>query len=261
MDHTIEVEGLIARYGETTVLKGVDMRVAPGELRVILGGSGCGKSTLLKNVIGLYHPAGGRVELLGVNLTEADEPERVKVLAQIGMLFQGGAMLNAMTVQENVALPLRQQPTPLPEDVIQEIVQMKLTLVDLGGAGPKFPSELSGGMKKRAALARAMVLDPAVLFCDEPSAGLDPITAAALDELLLSLKEQFNMSMVVVTHELASVETISDKVTMLDKGVVLADGSLDEVKATDHPMVRAFFERTEETAASGRSLWQALGEL
>lgn len=259
MEHTIEVKGLIAKYGPRTILHGVDMMVAPGEVRVILGGSGSGKSTLLKHVIGLMRPAGGTVDLLGVDLAQADEPEKNAVLGRIGMLFQGGALLNSMTLQENVELPLVER-TDLPADVIEEMARMKLALLGLEKARYLFPPELSGGMKKRAALARAMALDPDVLFCDEPSAGLDPITAASLDETLLGLRDQFGMSVVVVTHELASVETISDKVTMLYKGRVLADGPLDEVKRTDHPMVRAFFERHEEAEVAGHaSVWQALG--
>lgn len=260
MEYTVQVEGLVAKYGPRTILHGVDMRVRPGEVRVILGGSGSGKSTLLKHVIGLNRPAGGRVELLGVDLSVADEPERDAVLGHIGMLFQGGALLNSMTLQENVALPLVER-TTLPLDVIREMARMKLAMLGLEAHRDLYPPELSGGMKKRAALARAMAMDPQVLFCDEPSAGLDPITASALDATLLGLRDQFGMSVVVVTHELASVETISDKVTMLYQGEVLADGSLDEVKRTDHPMVRAFFERHEEAEVAGHSsLWQALGE-
>lgn len=260
MQYTVQVKGLVAKYGPRTILHGVDMRVEPGEVRVILGGSGSGKSTLLKHVIGLIQPAGGEVDLLGVDLSKADEPERNAVLGQIGMLFQGGALLNSMTLQENVSLPLVQT-TNLEDDVIHEMARMKLALFGLDPHRNLYPPELSGGMKKRAALARAMALDPKVLFCDEPSAGLDPITAAALDDTLLSLRDQFGMSVVVVTHELASVETISDKVTMLYQGEVLADGPLDEVKATDHAMVRAFFERHDEAQVTGQtSLWQKLGE-
>ncbi len=260
MEHTVEVKGLVAKYGTRTILHGVDMRVAPGEVRVILGGSGSGKSTLLKHIIGLIRPAGGTVDLLGVDLASADEPERDAVLGHIGMLFQGGALLNSMTLQENVELPLVER-TTLPRDVIREMARMKLALLGLEKHRDLFPPELSGGMKKRAALARAMAMDPKVLFCDEPSAGLDPITAASLDETLLGLRDQFGMSVVVVTHELASVETISDRVTMLYEGRVLADGPLDEVKATDHAMVRAFFERHDEAEVTGHtSLWQVLGQ-
>lgn len=255
-EYNIIVDQLVARYGERTVLDGVNMKVRPSEVRVILGGSGCGKSTLLKHVIGLATPAGGTVDLLGVNLAEADEPERDAVLSRIGMLFQGGALLNSLTIHENVALPIVEN-TDLPRDVVDEMVAMKLALVDLSHAHELTPPELSGGMKKRAALARAMALDPEVLFADEPSAGLDPITAAALDELLLSLKSQFQMSLVVVTHELESVKTIADQVTMLDKGLVIAEGTLEEVMATPHPMVRSFFEREGEGAAQQRSVLEA----
>ncbi len=255
-EYNIVVDKLVARYGERTVLNGVDMKVRPREVRVILGGSGCGKSTLLKHIIGLATPADGTVELLGVNLVEADEPEKDAVLSRIGMLFQGGALLNALTIHENVALPIAEK-TNLPREVIDEMVAMKLALVGLSHAHELTPPELSGGMKKRAALARAMAMDPAVLFADEPSAGLDPITGAALDELLISLKNQFNMSLVVVTHELASVETIADQITMLDKGHVIAEGTLDEVKASPHPMVQSFFGRQGEGEAERRSVLQA----
>ncbi len=258
MQHPVEVEQLVARYGPRTILKGVDMKVAPGEVRVVLGGSGSGKSTLLKHVIGLLKPAEGVVRLLGVNLGEADEPERNAVLSRIGMLFQGGALLNSLTVADNVALPLRAN-SDLPPSVVREVVRMKLELVDLAHAIDLFPPELSGGMKKRAALARAMAFDPDVLFCDEPSAGLDPITAADLDQLLLGLRDRFGMAMVVVTHELASVETIADRVTMLDQGKVLVDGTLDEARHIDHPWVRSFFERVGKSAdATRRSVYDAL---
>ena len=259
MAPVIHVEGLVAKYGPRTILHGVDMTVQPGEVRVILGGSGSGKSTLLKHVIGLNRPADGVVKLLGVDLAQADEPERDAVLGDIGMLFQGGALLNSMTLEENVALPLVER-TSLAPEIIKEMARMKLAMLGLSHAFELYPPELSGGMKKRAALARAMALDPKVLFCDEPSAGLDPITAKALDETLLALRDQFGMAVVVITHELASVETIADKVSMLYKGRILADGSLAEVKRTDHPMVRAFFERKEEDESTEHpSVWQAFG--
>ncbi len=257
--HTLEVKNLIARYGERQVLSDVSMTVERGEVHVILGGSGCGKSTLLKHVIGLMKPAGGSVKLLGVDLVEADEPQRNAVLARIGMLFQGGALLNSLTIRENVALPIKER-TGLPDDVIDEMVRMKLGLVSMLHAIDLTPPELSGGMKKRAALARAMATDPEILFADEPSAGLDPITAAELDALLLNLKSRFGMSLVVVTHELASIEAIADRVTMLDKGFVIASGPLQEVKRKDHPMVRAFFDRASEAESRGTSVLDALSK-
>ncbi|MCK6546485.1 ATP-binding cassette domain-containing protein [Myxococcota bacterium] len=255
--YTLEVSGLVARYGERTVLGGIDLRVAPGEVRVILGGSGCGKSTLLKHCIGLAMPSEGHVRLLGCDLAASDEPVREAVLSRIGMLFQGGALLNSMTLHENVALPI-QQKLELPKDVVDEMVRMKLGLVGLEKAANRTPPELSGGMKKRAALARAMALDPEILFCDEPSAGLDPITAAALDRLILDLKDRFGMSLVVVTHELASIETIADRVLMIDKGKVVADGPLGEVKRMDHPLVRSFFDRDSEAEPPKRTLGDVL---
>jgi phospholipid/cholesterol/gamma-HCH transport system ATP-binding protein len=209
---------------------------------VVLGGSGCGKSTLLKHCIGLLEPAAGSVRLLGEELLALDGPERERLLSRIGVLFQYGALLGSLTIAENVALPLRER-TDLDEEVIAEIVRLKLALVELSHAEHLLPSELSGGMRKRAALARAMALDPEILFCDEPSAGLDPLTSAELDALLLRLRDRFGMAVVVVTHELASIEKISDRVLMLSAGKVIADGPLAEVKASAHPEIRAFFGR------------------
>lgn len=250
-EYTVEVEGLVARYGSRTVLAGVDLRVRPGEVRVILGGSGSGKSTLVKHAVGLLHPHEGTVRLLGVDPVEADEPERDRLFGRIGMLFQGGALLNSMTVHDNVALPLRER-TALSPAVVSEVVRMKLALVGLEETEHLFPPELSGGMRKRVAIARAMALDPDVLFCDEPSAGLDPITAAALDRTLLSLRDRFGMSVVVVTHELASVETIADRVTMIHEGQVLEDGPFVEVRRSAHPRVRAFFRREGDVSETQR---------
>ena len=253
MDDTavVEARGLVARYGDREVLRGVDLRVAPGEVRVILGGSGCGKSTLLKHVIGLMRPADGEVRLLRHDLYSLDEPEREAVMGRVGMLFQSGALLNSLTVHENVALPLRER-TRLPSSIIDDVARMKLALVGMSHAGGRTPPELSGGMKKRAALARAMALDPEVLFCDEPSAGLDPVMAADLDRLILSLRDRFGMAVVVVTHELASIHGIADRVTMLSQGRVIADGPLNEVSKMGHPEVRAFFDRQAHALEGGR---------
>jgi len=238
----LEVRGLVAGYGERIILDGVDLRVQRGEVRVILGGSGCGKSTLMKSCIGLLEPSGGTVHMLGNDMRDLEGRALTRLLTRVGVLFQYGALLGSITIGENIALPLREH-TDLPEDVIGEMVRLKLALVELAPAEHLLPSELSGGMRKRAALARAMALDPDLLFCDEPSAGLDPLTSAELDELLLRLRDRFGMAIVVVTHELMSIERIADRAIMLSGGHVLADGTLDEVRGTDHPEVKAFFER------------------
>jgi phospholipid/cholesterol/gamma-HCH transport system ATP-binding protein len=241
--HALEVEGLIAAYGDQTILDGVGLQVARGEIRAVLGGSGSGKSTLLKHCVGLLAPVAGTVRVLGQPLHDLDGAERTALLRRVGVLFQYGALLGSITVGDNVALPLREH-TDLPEPVIAELVALKLAVVELAHAVNLLPSELSGGMRKRAALARAMALDPDLLFCDEPSAGLDPLTSAELDELILRLRDRFGMAIVVVTHELASIERIADRAIMLARGVAIADGTLDEVKRSDQPEIRAFFRRT-----------------
>jgi phospholipid/cholesterol/gamma-HCH transport system ATP-binding protein len=257
-DQPLEVKNLVARYGDREILSGVNLAVKAGEIRVILGGSGGGKTTLLKHLIGLMLPAEGAVNLLGVDLKAADEPLREAVLGKVGMLFQSGALLNSLTVLENVALPLRER-TRLPPAVIDDIAWMKLSLVGLEHAGLRTPPELSGGMKKRAALARAMALDPEILFCDEPSAGLDPVMAADLDELILSLRDQFGMAVVVVTHELASIHAIADRVLMLARGKVIADGPLEEVQSMRNETVRTFFDRVAQARRGNQpSLLEAL---
>lgn len=253
----VEVHDLVARYGDTTILDGVDLVVQPGEIRLILGGSGSGKTTLLKNIIGLITPAEGTVRLLGVELAEADEPARLAVSRRIGMLFQGSALLNSLSVHENVALPLIEEGV-LPRAIIDEVVRMKLGLVGLEKAAHLLPSEISGGMKKRAGLARAMAMDPDILFCDEPGAGLDPVTAAHLDQLLLGLVKSFGMTLVVVSHELASIRRIAEKVIMLHRGQVIADGPLGEVEARDDPVVRSFFQGPEAEEHARRSVYDAL---
>ncbi|MBI5549363.1 MAG: ATP-binding cassette domain-containing protein [Deltaproteobacteria bacterium] len=236
------VKDLTVGYGDTIILKDINFEIHTGEIFGILGGSGCGKSTLLKHCIGLSAPAGGAVRLLGAELAQIEGRPREQLLARIGVLFQYGALLGSLTIGENVALPL-QEHSDLPAEVIRELVRLKLALVELSHAENLLPSELSGGMRKRAALARAMALDPQLLFCDEPSAGLDPLTSAELDALLMRLRDRFGMGMVVVTHELASMEKITDLATLISSGKVIADGTLAEVKASPHPEIRAFFER------------------
>jgi phospholipid/cholesterol/gamma-HCH transport system ATP-binding protein len=248
MEIAIEVRDLVTYYGEREILKNISLSIPKGKTTVILGGSGCGKSTLLKHLIRLLKPTRGSIFIHGKDITLMEEEELNEVRKKMGVLFQSSALLNSITLADNVALPLREH-TRLKESTIQIMVRMKLDLVGLSGFEHLYPSQLSGGMKKRAALARAMALDPEMLFFDEPSAGLDPITAAGLDELILKLKNVFKMTIVVVTHELASVFTIADYVIMLDFGEVIFLGTLDELRASDHPRIRMFLERRPEKEA------------
>ena len=238
----LSVRGLVVKYGERTVLGGVDATVQPGEIRVILGGSGSGKSTFLKGVLGLTEVSGGTVTLLGKELRSLSERELILHLQRIGVLFQNGALFGSLTVGENIALPLREH-RRLPEGAIRELVRLKLAQVELTHAEHLYPSELSGGMKKRAGLARALALDPEVLFCDEPSAGLDPLTSAELDRLILSLRDALRMTVIVVTHELASIEAIADSVLMVGGGKVIAEGPIAEVRSRGIAAVDDFFAR------------------
>ncbi len=248
MENVIEVRDLVTYYGDREILKNISLSIPRGKTTVILGGSGCGKSTLLKHLIRLLKPARGSILINGKDITLMDEEELNELRKKMGVLFQGSALLNSITVADNVALPLREH-TRLKESTIKIMLRMKLDLVGLSGFEHLYPSQLSGGMKKRAALARAMALDPEMLFFDEPSAGLDPVTAAGLDELILKLKNVFRMTIVVVTHEMASVFTIADHVVMLDFGEVIFSGNLDELKASDHPRIRMFLERRPEKEA------------
>lgn len=242
VEAVIEVEGLVVGYDETAppILKGVDLTVRRGDLTCVVGGSGCGKSTLLKTVIGLVRPRQGRVRLLREALHDLPENERDALLRRVGVMFQYGALLGSLTVGENVALPL-QMHTDIDADLVAEVVATRLRLVGLAGSAAKLPSELSGGMRKRAALARAMALEPEVLFCDEPGAGLDPVTAAGIDRLLLSLNEQQGTTIVVVTHELLSIERLDGKLVMLDAGRVVYDGSARQARGEDRADLRQFF--------------------
>ena len=245
MENAIEIRDLVTYYGDREILKNISLSIPRRKTTVILGGSGCGKSTLLKHLIRLLKPTRGSILINGKDITRMDEEELNKFREKMGVLFQGSALLNSITVADNVALPLREH-TRLKESTIQIMLRMKLDLVGLSGFEHLYPSQLSGGMKKRAALARAIASDPEILFFDEPSAGLDPVTAAGLDELILKLKNVFRMTIVVVTHELASVFTIADYVVMLDFGEVIFSGDLDELKASDHPRIRMFLERRPE---------------
>jgi len=232
---------LTARYGERTILEGVSLDVHPGEVLVILGGSGCGKTTLLKSYIGLLKPSQGRVELFGQDPWALEEPERDRISTRIGVLFQNGALLGSKTLATNVAIPLEQH-TNLPDAVIERVVKLKLKQVGLSGAEDKLPSELSGGMRKRAGMARALALDPELVFCDEPSAGLDPPTTHMLDKLLLDLRENLGITLVVVTHEVASIRRIADRIAFLEKGKLAFLGTLDEAINCEVEPVRKFFQ-------------------
>jgi phospholipid/cholesterol/gamma-HCH transport system ATP-binding protein len=236
------VRDLVVQRGDRRILDGVSLSIGRGETTVILGGSGCGKSTLLRHIVGLDRPRSGQVLLWGQDITALPDDQVGAIRRKMGILFQNGALFNSMTVGENVALPLREH-TQLPESTIEIMVRMKLGHVGLAGFEDYLPSALSGGMRKRAGLARALAMDPELLFFDEPSAGLDPITAAGLDELILRLRRTFHMTIVVVTHELPSLFLIAEKVIMLDRGHVLFAGTLDELRASPEPRVQQFLER------------------
>lgn len=238
----IEVEKLEAWYGKRRILSGVDFSVNAGEIRVIMGGSGSGKSTLLRHMLGLNRPVAGTVKLFGIDLAEATDREKLDVRKRIGVSFQGGALLTSMTVGDNVALPLREH-TTLDEQTIRIMSRIKLEVVNLGGFQDLMPSQLSGGMIKRAALARAIVMDPRLLFFDEPSAGLDPVVSAELDELILRLRDALRMTIVVVTHELESAFKIADSITVLDQGNVLMTGTTAEVRAADNERIQDLLNR------------------
>ncbi len=238
----IQVKNLVAAYDDTIVLDKINLDIYPGESIIILGRSGCGKSTLLKHMIGLAKPADGQILIKGKDITTMKEEERIDILKNVGMLFQSAALFNSMTVGDNVAFPLRAH-TDLKESVIQIMLKMKLQLVGLSGFDKFKPSQLSGGMKKRAGLARAIAMDPEILFCDEPSAGLDPIVAAGIDNLILKLKKAFKMTAVIVTHELESVYIIADRIAMMHEGKIIAIGTKEELQKNPEPVVQQFLNR------------------
>ncbi|MDX5411121.1 MAG: ABC transporter ATP-binding protein [Thauera sp.] len=238
----IQVEDLVTYYGERRILDGVSLSVDPGEIRVIMGGSGSGKSTLLRHLLGLNRPVSGTVRLFGRDINRLGGQELFELRRRMGVSFQGGALFNSMTVGENVQFPLREH-TRLDEHTIRIMSRMKLEVVNLAGFEDLMPAQLSGGMVKRAALARAIVMDPKLLFFDEPSAGLDPVVSAELDELILRLRESMNITIVVVTHELESAFKIADRITVLDRGAILMTGTVDEVRHSDNERVRSLINR------------------
>ena len=245
----ISLRNLRVSYGEREILHGISFDVMRGETLVILGGSGSGKSTLLRTLVGLEKPGSGEIWLKGKNIAAISAAEMDEIRKKIGMSFQGGALFGSMSVGENVALPLREH-TKLEDSTIGIILRLKLDQVGLSGFENYMPSQLSGGMKKRAAVARALAMDPEILFFDEPSAGLDPIIAAGVDELILDLKKAFHMTIIVVTHELASAFLIADRMVLIDKGNVIAIGTTAEMRSSTHPRVRQFLDRIAEPEVS-----------
>lgn len=253
MDTAIRVENLVAQYDERVILDDVSLHVRRGERVVICGGSGCGKTTLLRHLIGLQTPARGHVWIEDDEISNADEEKMQRIRKKFGVSFQAGALFGSLSLGENVALPLEEY-TDLPPEMIRLIVRMKLGMVHLGGFEDFMIAELSGGMKKRAALARAIALDPAILFFDEPSAGLDPITSVELDQLIVQVNRSLGTTIVVVSHELASIFTIADRVIMLDGGAknVIAEGTPQALR-DEHPdsRVHAFFNRQPREGQPG----------
>jgi len=239
----IEVDNLVTHYGDREILKDVSLTVYQGEIMVIMGGSGSGKSTLLRHLLALNRPSSGCVKLLGRDVTQLTSRELHGLRKNIGVSFQGGALFNSMTVRENVCLPLREH-TALDEQTIHIMSRMKLEVVNLSGFEDLMPSELSGGMIKRASLARAIIMDPKLLFFDEPSAGLDPVVSAELDELILRLRKAMNMTIVVVTHEIDSAFKIADRITVLNEGQILMTGTPDEIRSTEDVRIHNLLTRT-----------------
>lgn len=239
MNPILQVQEIHKSFGGRKILSGVDFQIREGETLVIMGGSGCGKSTLLRILIGLLAPDSGNVSIFGENIASASEEEKNKIRKRFGMLFQGAALFNSLTVGENVALPLKEH-TGLDSEIIKIIVKVKLELVGLTGFENFRPHEISGGMKKRVALARAIALDPKIVFYDEPGAGLDPITASMIDHLIMDLSKKLKITSVVVTHEMKSAFRIADRIVVLQQGKVVTVGTPQEIRESDHPYVQQF---------------------
>ena len=257
----IEVADLVTHYGDRQILNGVSLTIRQGEVMVIMGGSGSGKTTLLRHLMALETATSGSIQLLGSEITALSQTERYAMCRKIGVSFQGGALFSSLTVGENIILPLREH-TDLDQTTMEIMARLKLEVVDLAGFEHLMPSELSGGMIKRAALARAIIMDPALLFCDEPSAGLDPVVSSALDELILRLREAVGMTIVVVTHELESAFKIADRITVLDQGDILMIGTVEEVRNSDNERIQNLLNRRfeEEEPDPDEYLARLMGE-
>ena len=239
--YVINVEDLVIQFGETKIHDGLNLKVHPGEILAIVGASGTGKSVLLQAIIGLIKPRGGKIELYGQNIDTLSTNESKAIRKRVGVLFQDGALFGSLTVSENIQVPLREYYS-LPSKLLKELSDFKIAMVGLDHTvGNKFPSELSGGMRKRAGLARALALDPELLFLDEPTAGLDPIGAAAFDHLIQELQENLQLTVFMVTHDLDSIYTVSNRVAVLGEKKLLVSGTLDEVSSFEHPWVREYF--------------------
>jgi phospholipid/cholesterol/gamma-HCH transport system ATP-binding protein len=245
----IEVEGLTTRFGRSVVHDGVSLSIHRGEVFAIAGGNGCGKSTLLREIVGLLAPSSGTVRLFGIDSRHLEEGDGAAMHRRFGVMFQHGALFSSLTLAENVAVPLREH-TELSSETVRDVVAVKMALVGLppDSAG-KFPNELSGGMRRRAALARAIVMDPELLFLDEPTAGLDPVIAAGFDDLVLNLKRLLGLTVVMVTHDLDSLWRITNRVAILGNGKVLGLGSMEELVGSDHPVVREYLHGPRGRAA------------
>ena len=244
-EKVIDVRGLVTHYGDRQILNGIDFDVYQGEIMVIMGGSGSGKSTLMRHHLALESATSGTVNILGHDIENLSRTEKTQFAKNIGVAFQSGALFSSMTVGENIILPLSEHAS-LDEQTKKIMMRMKLEVVELSGFENLMPSELSGGMIKRAAMARAIIMDPKILYCDEPSAGLDPVVASALDELILRLRDAMGMTIVVVTHELDSAFKIADRITILDKGSILKVGTIDEIRNSANQRIQNILNRRSE---------------
>jgi phospholipid/cholesterol/gamma-HCH transport system ATP-binding protein len=242
LEPIIKVEKLTTHYGDRRILDELDFTVNPGEIMVIMGASGSGKSTLLRTLLGLNKPTRGRITIMGTEVTSASRKDLYRLRRNLGVAFQSGALFGNLSLIENVQLPLKEH-TNLDDNTIRIMSRIKLDMMNLTGFDDLMPAELSGGMVKRAALARAIVMDPELLFFDEPSAGLDPVVAAELDEYILELKQSLGMTIVVVTHELQSAFRIADRITILDKGKMVISGTVEQVRQSDNPQVQNLINR------------------
>lgn len=251
-DVVISVKGLKTSFGEQIVHDGLDLQVRRGEIFGVVGGSGTGKSVLMRSIIGLQTPDAGEVKVLGESTVDRDDSETIEIRRRWGVLFQGGALFSTLTVAENVQLPLREFYGKIDQGLLDEIAAYKVVMTGLPAeAGPKFPAELSGGMRKRAGLARALALDPELLFLDEPTAGLDPIGAAAFDDLTKSLQRTMGLTVFLITHDLDTLYAICDRVAVLADKRVIAVGTIDELLALDHPWIQEYFNGPRGRAATG----------